>query len=176
MTSHRKNQKIPNYPKPSNKRKNAARYICCLSLCMVFAGSVAITYSYWMHPTLVPRYGGGERFYLDDYNNYTEQLPFSANSRLSIAMNANDTVQISIDNEDVYTGTFYEIEIDANVEIFMVLKSNSPVNGFFTLRQETPLYMGIFSIGFLSVGAISIFANWFFFNKYNISTKIPKMV
>ena len=80
-------------------------------------------------------------------------------------MNANDTVQISIDYENVINGTFYEVEIEPNTDVLMILKSNSPVNGRFTLRQETPVFFGIFSIGFFLIGVISIFLNWYFFKK-----------
>ena len=149
---------------PSNK-KNPTKFIYGISICLIFIGSISIGYSYFMHPSLVPMYGGGEHFYLDNYNNYTTQFPFYANSRLHIIMNANDTVQISIDNENVYNGTYYEVDIEPNLETLMTLKSISPVNGRLTLRQETPLFLGIFSIGLFLIGIVSIFMNWYYSKK-----------
>ena len=149
---------------PSNKH-NPTKYIFCLSFCLIFIGSISMGYSFLMHPTLVPMYGGGEQFYLDDYNNYTAYFPFHADTRLSIIMNANDTVQISMDNENVLNGTYYDVEIESDSEILMILKSNSPVNGRFTLRQETPLFLNVLSIGFLSISVISVFMNLYYVRK-----------
>lgn len=149
----------------SLNKKYPTKFIYGISICLIFIGSISIGYSYFMHPSLVPMYGGGEHFYLDNYNNFTDQFPFRADSRLHIIMDANDTVQISINSENVFNGTYYEVEIEPNLETLMILKSISPVNGRFTLRQDTPLYMGIFSIGLFLIGVISIFLNWYFFKR-----------
>ncbi len=149
-------------------KKNPTKYFWGVSICLIFIGSTSIGYSYLMYPTLIPIYGGGEQFYLEYYNNFTQQFPFYVNSRLHIIMNANDTVQISIDNENVFNGTYYETEIEPNMEILMILKSTSPVNGRFTLRQETPVFLGIFSIGLFLIGIISISMNLYFFKKKSI--------
>jgi len=146
-------------------KHNPPKYTYFLSICLIFIGSISMGYSYLMHPTLVPIYGGGEQFYLEDYNNYTTQFPFYTNTRLSIIMNANETVQISINSEIVFIGTYYEVEINPNTEVLMVLKSSSPVVGRFTLRQETPIFMAIFSIGCFLLGILSIGMNWYYFKK-----------
>ena len=147
------------------KKETLKIYFLGVSLCLILISSISIGYSYILYPTLIPIYGGGETFYLDNYNNYTSQFHFFANARLHIIMNANDTVQISIDNENVLNGTYYDVEIEPNSEILMILKSISPVNGRFTLRQETPLFMEILSIGLLFISVISIFMNLYFFRK-----------
>ena len=149
----------------SSNNKNSSKFFWAISFCLIFIGSISIGYSYLMYPTLIPIYGGGEQFNLDNNNNYTQQFPFFVNSRLHIIMNANDTVQISIDNENILNGTYYETEIEPDTELLMTLKSNSPVNGRFTLRQETPVFLGIFSIGLFLIGVISISVNWYFFKK-----------
>jgi hypothetical protein len=145
--------------------KSITKFFLAVSICLILIGSISIGYSFLLYPTLIPIYGGGEQFHLDNYNNYTQQFPFFVNSRLHIIMNANDTVQISIDNEIVLNGTYFETEIDPNKDILMILTSTSPVNGRFTLRQETPVFLGILSIGFFLIGVISIFLNWYFFKK-----------
>ncbi|MCK5346767.1 MAG: hypothetical protein KAR20_25335 [Candidatus Heimdallarchaeota archaeon] len=122
-------------------------------------------YSFLMHPSLVPMYGGGEQFYLDDSNNYTAYFPFYADTRLSIIMNVNDTVQISINDENLFTGTYYEVDIDPNMDIVMTLQSFSPVKCRFTLRQETPVFMAVFSVGCFLLGILSICMNWYYFKK-----------
>ena len=149
---------------PSNKH-HPIKYVYGLSFCLIFIGSISMGYSYLMHPSLVPIYGGGEQFYLEDYNNYTVQFPFFTNSRLHVIMNANDTVQISINSEIVFAGTYYEVEIDPNTEVLMVLQSNSPVDGRFTLRQETPVFMAVFSVGCFLLSILSICTNWYYFKK-----------
>jgi len=144
------------------------KYLYCVSVCLILLGSISMGYSFLMHPTLVPIYGGGEQFHLDDYNNYTAQFPFFTNTRLHIIMIANDTVHISLNNENVSTGTYYEVEIEPDMEVLMILHSSSSVNGRFTLRQETPVFMAIFSIGCLLIGLISLFLNWYFLkSKYS---------
>ena len=148
--------------------KNPTKYFWGVSFCLIFIDSISIGYSYLLYPSLIPIYGGGEQFYLDNYNNYSQQFPFFANSRLHIIMNANDTVQISIDSENVLNGTYYETEIMPNVDVLMILQSISQVNGRFTLRQETPVFLGILSIGLFLFGVISMFMNWYFFRKKSI--------
>ena len=148
---------------PTNRKPS--KYLWCTSIFLIIIASLSIGYTYWMYPTLVPRYGGGEQFNLAEYNNFTENFPFSAATSLSITIEANDTVQISIDNENVLNGTFYQVEIEANTEILITLKSNSPINGRFTLRQESPIYMEIFAIGAMLLGSISLFMNWYIFKK-----------
>ena len=153
-----------------NEKRNSTIFFFGVSFCLIFIGSISIGYSYLMYPTLVPMYGGGEQFNLDNYNNHTQQFPFFTNSRLHIIMNANDTVQITIDNENVLNGTYYETEIEPNMDVLMILKSISPVNGRLTLRQETPVFLGILSIGFFVIGVISLSMNWYFFKKKSIVT------
>jgi hypothetical protein len=153
------------------KKKNPTKYFWGISICLIFIGSISIGYSYLMYPTLIPIYGGGEQFNLDNYNNYTQQFPFFVNSRLHIIMNANDTVQIFIDNENILNGTYYETEIGPDIDIMMTLKSNSPVNGRFTLRQETPLFLEILSIGLISISVISIIMNLYYVGKKKLEKK-----
>ncbi len=148
-----------------SKKKNPTIFFWGVSFCLILIGSISIGYSYFMYPSLVPMYGGGEQFYLDTYNNYTQQFPFFTNTKLHIIMNANDTVQISIHNENVLNGTYYETEIAPNTDVLMILKSTSPVIGRFTLRQETPVFLGIFSIGLFIIGVISLSVNLYFFKK-----------
>jgi len=148
-----------------NEKRNSTKFFWAISICLIFIGSISIGYSYLMYPTLIPIYGGGEQIYLDNYNNYTQQFPFFTNTKLHIIMNANDTVQISIDDEIVHNGTYYETEIGPDIDILMILKSTSPVMGRFTLRQGTPVFLGIFSIGLFLIGVISLSVNWYFFKK-----------
>lgn len=148
---------------PTNRKPSI--YLWCTSIFLIFIASFSIGFTYWMYPTLVPMYGGGERFNLAEYNNYTENFPFSAATNLSITMEANDTVQILINNESVFNGTFYQLEIEGNRVILITLKSNSPVSGRFTLRQESPMYMEIFSIGAMLLGVISLLMNLYFYKK-----------
>ena len=69
--------------------KKPTMYVYSLSVCLILIGSTACGYSYLLYPSLVPMYGGGEQFYLNDY---TEQFLFSSTTKLHITMNANKFV------------------------------------------------------------------------------------
>ncbi len=109
-----------------------------------------------MFPKLVPSYGGGERFYLSEANNFTFQIPWSAFSRLHLALQANDTVELYRDGNYVCDCSHYELVIESGDEALILLKSNSPVNGMFTARQEIPLEKQLLAFILLFTGIIGL--------------------
>jgi len=115
--------------------KSRTVLLILLSLLILLAGSAYLV----MFPRLVPIHGGGEGFTLCEYNNYSAQLPWSAYSRLHLSLQANDTVKLYRDGDYVCDCVQYELVLERGDDIILMMKSNSPVRGRFTARQEIPL-------------------------------------
>ncbi len=127
-----------------------------LSLFLLLTGVLSLGFTYVIFPKLVPGYGGGEPFLLTSYNNYTDTFPWFSDSKLHLTIKANNTIQINIDGENVYNGTYYKLSIDPDEYILIMLKSSSPVAGRFEAWQEPPWVMQLSAIGLLFAGLITI--------------------
>jgi len=127
-----------------------------LSLSLLLAGSAYLVFLYRMFPRLVPIHGGGEGFTLGEYNNYSAQLPWSAYSRLHLSLQANDTVELYRDGEYVCNCVEYELMLERGEHVLLMMKSDSPVKGRFTARQEIPLERQLYALIILSAGLIGV--------------------
>jgi len=123
-----------------------------LSLSLLLAGSAYLVFLYGMFPRLVPIHGGGEGFTLSEHNNYSTQLPWSAHSRLHLSLQANDTIELYRDGDHVCDCVQYELVLERGDDVMLTMKSNSPVKGRFTARQEVPLDMQLLGAGTLLAG------------------------
>jgi hypothetical protein len=110
-----------------------------LSLSLLLAGSAYLVFLFGMFPRLVPIHGGGEGFTLSEHNNYSTQLPWSAHSRLHLSLQANDTIELYRDGDYVCDCVQYELVLERGDDVMLTMKSNSPIRGRFTARQEIPL-------------------------------------
>jgi len=110
-----------------------------LSLSLLLAGSAYLVFLYGMFPRLLPIHGGGEGFTLSEHNNYSTQLPWSAHSRLHLSLQANDTIELYRDGDYVCDCVQYELVLERGDDVMLTMKSNSPIRGRFTARQEIPL-------------------------------------
>ena len=119
---------------------------------MSFAGLAYLLYLQLLYPTLIPGYGGGERFSLTNENNHSFQIPWFAHSRLHLTLQANDTVELHVDGEYVGDYTHYDFVIEPGREVPVLLKSSSTVSGMFTARQEIPLEKQVLALGLLLTG------------------------
>jgi len=119
-----------------------------------FVGVTYLLYLQLLYPSLVPGYGGGERFSLIKANNYTFQIPWFANSRLHLTLQANDTVKLYVDEQHVCDCSQHDIVIEPGEEALIVLKSSSSVSGMFTARQEIPLERQILASSVVLLGLI----------------------
>lgn len=137
------------------KSKKVCLVALIISVFLVLGGVIGLSFTYLIYPSLIPGYGGGEYFYLDSYNNYTTVFPWYANTRLNLKIEANNTINIYIDEINVYNGTKYEITIESKNSVLIKLKSDYPVEGKITARQEIPWIMKFGSFGFLCIGIIS---------------------
>jgi len=81
----------------------------------------------------------GEGFTLSEHNNYSTQLPWSAHSRLHLSLQANDTIELYRDGDYVCDCVQYELVLERGDDVMLTMKSNSPIRGRFTARQEIPL-------------------------------------
>jgi len=109
-----------------------------------------------MFPRLVPFHGGGEGFTLGEYNNFSAQLPWEAYSRLHLSLQANDTVELFRDGEYVCDCVEYELVLERGEYVLLMMKSDSPVEGRFTARQEIPLVEQLYAFGMLSAGLVGV--------------------
>ena len=109
-----------------------------------------------MFPRLVPIHGGGEGFTLCKHNNYSAQLPWSAYSRLHLSLQANDTIELYRDRDYVCDCVQYEFVLECGDELMLTMKSNSPVRGFFTARQEIPLENQLLAFVMILAGLVGL--------------------
>jgi len=137
-------------------RKKSQTVSLILSVLLVFSGLAYFLYLQVVFPGLVPHYGGGERFTLSQVNNYASQIPWSAYTRLHLALQANDTVQLYIDGKYTCDCTHYDLIIEAGDEAYILLKSDAPVLGMFTAWQETPFERQLVASTLLLIGLIGI--------------------
>jgi len=127
-----------------------------LSISLLLAGSAYITYLHLIFPKLVPGYGGGERFTLGEANNFTSQMPWWAYSRLHLDLQANDTVELYVDGDYVCDCVQHELVIERGDEALILLRSDSPVKGRFTARQETPLERQLLAFTIIVAGLMGV--------------------
>ena len=127
-----------------------------VAILLLLAGSTYILFLYGMFPKLVPFHGGSEKFWLGEANNYTFQIPWSAFSRLHLTLQANDTVELYSDGNYVCDCSHYEFVIESGDETSILLKSNSPVNGVFSARQEIPLEKQLLAFIMLLAGLFGL--------------------
>ena len=138
----------------SEKSKTVLLFLISLSL--LLAGSAYLVFLYGMFPRLVPFHGGGEGFTLGEYNNFSAQLPWEAYSRLHLSLQANDTVELYRDGEYVCECVQYELVLERGEYVLLMMKSDSPVKGRFTARQEIPLERQLYALIILSAGLIGV--------------------
>ena len=127
-----------------------------LSLSLLLAGSAYLLFLHSMFPTLVPGYGGGERFTLSEANDFTFQIPWEAYSRLHLNLQANDTLEIYVDGDYVCDCSHYELVIERGDEALILLRSDFPIKGRFTARQEIPLEKQLIAFVMILAGLVGL--------------------
>ena len=83
-------------------------------------------------------------------------MPWWAYSRLHLDLQANDTVELYLDGDYVCDCVQYELVLERGEDIMLMMKSNSPVIGRFTARQEIPLEQQLYALLILSAGLIGV--------------------
>lgn len=137
-------------------RKKPQTVILILSVVFVFSGVMYSLYLHAVFPRLVPHHGGGERFTLSHVNNFTSSIPWSAYTRLHLVLQANDTVQLFIDGNYTCACTHYEMIVEAGDSSYLRLKSDAPVGGMVTARQEIPFERQLIAYTVLVTGLIGL--------------------
>ena len=130
--------------------------ILLLSFLLLIIGSAYFVFLQVVFPRLVPYHGGGERFALSEANDFTFQIPWSARSKLHLALQANDTLELYVDGGYVCDCSRYEFVIEGGGEALILLRSGSPVDGRFTAWQEIPLEKQILAFAVLSAGLVGV--------------------
>jgi len=119
---------------------------------LLFVGAVYFMYLQLLYPSLIPRHGSIERFYLTKANNYTFQIPWFTYSKLHLTLQANDTVKLYVNNEYMCDCSQYDFVIEPGEEALIVLKSASSVSGTFIAWQEIPFERQMLASGMLLIG------------------------
>jgi len=136
--------------------KSKTVLLILLSLSLLLAGSAYLLFLHGMFPKLVPGYGGGEGFTLSEANDFAFQIHWSAHSRLHLALQANDTLELYIDGDYVCVCSHYELVIERGDEALILLRSESPVKGRFTARQEIPLERQLLAFTIILAGLMGV--------------------
>jgi hypothetical protein len=137
------------------KELPTARLLILLAFIPLFlVGATYLLYLQLLYPSLIPGYGGGERFSLTKANNYTFQIPWFAYSRLHLTLQANDTVKLHVDEEYVCDCLQHDLVIEPGEEALIVLKSSYPVSGMFIAWQEIPIERQMLASSLLLVGLV----------------------
>jgi len=123
-----------------------------LFVLLSFAGLAYLLFLQFFYPTLIPGYGGGERFFLTGANDYTFQIPWFAYSRLHLTLQANEKVELYVDGGYVCDCTNYDFIIEPGEEVLILLKSSSSVSGRFTAWQEIPFENQLLALSLLMTG------------------------
>ena len=136
--------------------KSKTVLLAILSLSLLLVGSAYLMFLYFMFPRLVPFHGSGEGFTLGKYNNYSAQLPWSAYSRLHLTLHANDTVKLCRDGDYVCNCVQHDLVLERGDDMMLTMKSNSPVRGWFTARQEIPLTNQLLAFAVILTGLVCL--------------------
>jgi hypothetical protein len=122
----------------------------------VFMGLGYLLFLQFVFPTPVPFYGGGESVSLSSSNDYTQEMPWEACSRLHLTLATNETVELYLDGKYLCDCRSYEFNLEPGEYIFVMLKSDSPVSGRFTAWQEIPYEKQALGLGLLAVGLVGL--------------------
>lgn len=123
---------------------------------LTLAGLAYLLFLQFVFPTLVPFHGSGESVTLHSANNYSQQIPWEAYSRLHLTLQTNETVELYSNGEYLCNCTSYEFNLEPGEHTLIMLKSNSSVSGRFTGWQETPLEKQALGFATLLVGVAGI--------------------
>ena len=136
--------------------KSRTILLILLSFLLLLAGSAYFLFLQCIFPSLVPGYGGGEGFTLGEANDFTFQIPWEAYSRLHLDLQANDTLELYVDGDYVCDCSHYELVIERGDEALILLRSDSPVKGRFTARQEIPLEKQLLAFAMILAGLVGL--------------------
>jgi hypothetical protein len=137
------------------KKSKTGMLIFAFSLLLIFAGLSYFLYLQVIFPKLV-HHGGGERLTLIEAENYTYQIPWRAISRLHLSLEADDTVELSVDGDYVCDCSHYDFVIEEGEQALILLKSDVPVSGMFTAWQEVPSERLILALIFVALGLMGV--------------------
>jgi len=127
-------------------------FMLLLSAGLLIIGMVGLLFSIFLYPTLVPYYGGGERFLILDNS---VEYPLYSKSKLCFEVSSNATVIIAVDSEDVEEGLEVSYCVDAG-EHLLRIRSNEPAEGFINFRQEPPRIWLLFYLLLLIIGSADL--------------------
>jgi hypothetical protein len=96
---------------------------------LTLVGLAYLLFLQFVFPILVPFHGGGESVTLTSANNYSQRIPWEANSRLHLSLQTNETVELYSNCEYLCDCTSYEFNLEPGKYILVMLNSDSSVSG-----------------------------------------------
>ncbi len=127
------------------------------SIIITLGGILYGFYSFIIYPTLIPHYGGGERFYLSRENNYTTTYDLYSQDGLNLIIQCNDTSEILLNNTSVCNCSYYTVFVRENTQLRVEIKSNHSLEGFIKARRRVPMSNVILSYSIPISGALIFF-------------------
>lgn len=121
-----------------------------------FVGFAYLLFLQFVYPSLVPFHGSGEPIIPNLANDYTQQVPWEADSRLHLSVYTNETVELYLNGEYLGDFTSYKFDLETDEYILVRLKSDSPVLGRFTAWQEIPCEKQALGFAILLVGLVGL--------------------
>ncbi|MFX0091230.1 MAG: hypothetical protein ACFFBD_05655 [Candidatus Hodarchaeota archaeon] len=123
------------------------------SSCLLVAGILGVGALQLVSYSLIPGYGGGETFSLVASTNYTAHFPSVGKLRLHATITANDTLEVYLDEQNIYNGSHYTLILEPGQ--VLTLKAKVPVAGRIIFRQEVPILTQLAVFSLLTIGLIT---------------------
>jgi hypothetical protein len=127
------------------------------SIIIIISGILYGLYSFIIYPTLIPHYGGGERFYLSKENNYTATYDWYSQGGLTLIIESNDTSEIFLNNTLVCNCSYYNVFVKENTHLRVKIQSNHSLEGFIRARRKVPVSNIILSYSIPLLGTLIFF-------------------
>ncbi len=129
--------------------------ILVVSTLLIAVGLGMLSYSYYLYPYLMPSYGGGERFVLTSFNNYSKTLPLEVKEPVELSVSANDTVKLRVDGKLVRAGREITLSLEPGVYI-LYFTSSSPVEVEVAFRLKPLTHLTCLSLALIGLGLLMI--------------------
>ena len=125
-----------------------------LSLLLFVFGILTSIFTFYLFPSLIPAYGGGESIQLKEENNYEMIFAFEPQYKLTITIEVDNPIIIAVNQKENITGTYYSATLNTSVYYLVKIKGTTLTDGFMRLRQEIPIRLQMFSLGMLFSGVV----------------------
>lgn len=132
----------------------AYKVFLSLSLLLLVFGIFSTIFTFYFFPSYIPSYGGGESIQLNGKNNYEMIFAFEPQYKLTITIEVENPIIITVNQKDNITGTYYRTTLNTSAYYLVRIKGSTLTDGFMHLRQEIPLRLQLYSFGLMFSGLV----------------------